>query len=71
MMKIGRRWWKQEAGYHQQARVENAFFRYKSIIGGSLRARSPDGRMTEAAIACNVLNRMTAGGRPRSYSIGH
>ena len=29
----GRRRWKQMSGYHGQARVENAFFRYKSIIG--------------------------------------
>jgi IS5 family transposase len=44
MKKIGRRRWKKAVGYHRQARVENAFFRYKSIIGGSLRARSPGGR---------------------------
>jgi hypothetical protein len=31
--KVGRRRWKKESGYHQQARVENTFFRYKSIIG--------------------------------------
>jgi hypothetical protein len=30
---IGRRQWKKESGYHQQARVENVFFRYKSIVG--------------------------------------
>ena len=57
---IGRRRWKQEAGYH----------RYKAIIGGGLRARSPGGRLTEAVIACNILNQMTARGRPESYSIG-
>jgi transposase len=68
--KIGRRRWKKEVGYHRRARVENAFFRYKSIIGGSLRARSPGGRVTEAVIACNVLNQMTEVGRPESYSIG-
>jgi IS5 family transposase len=70
MKKIGRRRWKKEVGYHRQARVENAFFRCKSIIGGSLRARSPGGRVTEALIACNVLNQMTDVGRPESYSIG-
>jgi IS5 family transposase len=70
MRKIGRRRWKKEVGYHRQARVENAFFRYKSIIGGSLRARSSGGRVTEAVIACNVLNQMTKVGRPESYSIG-
>ena len=68
--KLGRRQWKKKAGYHQQARVENAFFRYKSIIGGGLRARSPGGRVTEARLACNVLNQMTDLGRPESYSIG-
>jgi IS5 family transposase len=46
---VGRRWWKQASGYHRQARVENAFFRYKSIIGDSLHARSPAGQGTEAA----------------------
>jgi hypothetical protein len=70
MKKVGRRQWKKELGYHRQARVENAFFRYKSIIGGSLRARSPSGRATEAVIACNALNQMTERGRPASYAIG-
>jgi len=30
---VGRRQWKKESGYHRQARVENTFFRYKTIIG--------------------------------------
>ena len=70
MKTLGRRRWKKAAGYHRQARVENAFFRYKSIIGGSLRARSPGGRATEAVIACNILNHMTERGRPESYPLG-
>ena len=41
---LGRRRWKKESGYHQHARVENAFFRYTSIIGGALRARTSGGR---------------------------
>ena len=67
--KVGRRRWKKMAGYHQQARVENAFFRYKSIIGDSLRARSPAGQGREAVLACNILNRLTELGRPASYRI--
>lgn len=63
---LGRRRWQKESGYHQQARVENAFFRYKLIIGSGLRARTPGGQQTEARIACNVLNRMTELGRPAS-----
>ena len=31
-----------DRGYHRQARVENAFFRYKSILGDRLRARHLD-----------------------------
>jgi hypothetical protein len=68
MKKIGRRRWKN--GYHRQARVENTFFRYKLIIGSRLRTRSPGGRVTEATIACNILNQMTELGRPESYSTG-
>ena len=67
---IGRRRWKKEAGYHQQARVENAFFRYKSVIGGRLRARHPKAMAEETAMACNILNRMTELGRPSSIAIG-
>ena len=50
--------------------VENAFFRYMSIIGDGLRARSPAGQGTEAVLGCEILNRMTALGRPVSYRIG-
>ncbi len=67
---VGRRRWKKESGYHRQARVENAFFRYKSIIGEGLRARSPAGQGTEAVLACHILNQMTQRGRPASYAIG-
>ena len=70
VQQAGRRQWKKDSGYHQQARVENAFFRYKSIIGESLRARSPVGQETEAILACNILNQMTQLGRPASYAIG-
>ena len=67
---LGRRRWKQEAGYQLQARVEHAFFRYKSILGDRLRARSRGGRVAESVVACNVLNQMTELGRPESYSSG-
>ncbi len=70
LKKIGRRRWKTESGYHRQARVENAFFRYKSIIGDRLRARCSRAQEAEALIACNILNRMTALGRPASCPIG-
>jgi IS5 family transposase len=67
--KLGRREWKKRSGYHRQGTVENAFFRYKSIIGDRLRARHPRAQRAEALLACNVLNRMFEVGRPRSKAI--
>ena len=67
---LGRRRWKKASGDHQQARVEHAFVRYKSIVGDCLRARSSSGQRREAVLACHVLNRMTELGRPVSYRIG-
>jgi hypothetical protein len=69
-MEVGRRQWKKESGYHRQGTVENAFFRYKSIIGDRLRARHSKAQEAEALLACNILNRMTELGRPDSYAIG-
>ena len=70
VQEVGRRRWKKEAGSHRQARVENVFFRYTSIIGDGLRARSAAGQGSEGVLACNVLNRMRDLGRPASYAIG-
>ena len=60
-----------ESGYHRQGRVENAFFRYKTIIGDRLQARDQDAQFVEARLACNILNRMTDLGRPKSAAIGN
>ena len=50
--------------------MENAFFRYKSIIGDGLRAQSTAGQGSEVVLGCEILNRMTALGRPMSYRLG-
>ena len=68
--KIGRCRWKKTSRYQQQARVENAFFRYTSIIGDGLRAKTPGGRTAETLLACNILNTMTDMGRPNSCAMG-
>ena len=66
---VGRREWQKESGYRQQARVENGFFRYKSLLGGTLRTRKSNAQIREAVIGCHVLNRMAALGRPESYAV--
>jgi len=44
-------------------------FRYKVLIGNSLRARTLPARKTEAKADCLVLNRMTRLGMPVSQRI--
>ena len=67
--KLGRRERKRVSGYHRQGTVENAFFRYKSITGDRLRARSPEAQRAEAVVACNARNKMFDLGRPVSKAI--
>ena len=67
--KVGRRQWRKESGAHQQAHAENGMYRYKRIIGDRLRAKGRDSQKTEALIAVNIINRMTALGMPESAKI--
>ena len=39
---IGRKAWKQETGYHRRSLAETAMFRYKTLIGPGLKARTLD-----------------------------
>ncbi|MFT4541595.1 MAG: hypothetical protein ACI835_004056 [Planctomycetota bacterium] len=67
--RLGRRKWKKVSGYHRQGIVENAFFRYKAILGDRLHARGLATQNAEVAIGCKVLNRLLDLGRPRSVVI--
>jgi transposase len=66
----GRSEWKRQSGYYLQSHAENAFYRYKRIIGGRLRAKNDDAQKREAAIGCAILNRMFEMGEPSSYAVG-
>ncbi len=66
---IGRRAWLKESGYRQQARAENAFFRWKSMLGDRLRSKHFEAQRREAMIGCGVLNKMFELGKPRSQAI--
>lgn len=67
--RIGRKRWKQEAGYHRRSLAETAVFRFKTIFGNTLSARSLSRQITEARIKAAVLNRMTQLGMPESYKV--
>ncbi len=60
----GRLGWQKAVGYGRRSHAETAMFRYKAIIGSSLRARTLPAQKTEAKVACSVLNRMTGLGMP-------
>ena len=66
----GRSEWKRQSRYYLQSHAENAFYRYKRIIGGRLRAKNDDAQKREAAIGCVILNRMLEMGGPLSYAVG-
>src|SRR5829696_685264 len=65
----GRLGWQRAVGYGRRSLGETAVFRYKTIIGRSLRARTLSSQKTEARVACSVLNRMTRLGMPVSQRI--
>jgi hypothetical protein len=65
----GRRGWEKAVGYGKRALVETAMFRYKLLIGPTLRARKLAAQKAEARVACSVLNRMTPLGMPISQRI--
>jgi hypothetical protein len=62
----GRLGWQKAVGYGRRSLGETAVFRYKTIIGRGLRARTLPAQKTEARVGCSVLNRMTRLGMPAS-----
>ena len=66
---LGRRKWHKRSGYSGRAMVENAVYRYKSIMGRRMRSRIMKSQRMEALLACRILNRMTQLGMPESYRV--
>jgi hypothetical protein len=65
----GRLSWQKAVGYGKRALVETAMFRYKTLIGPRLRARTLPAQKSEAQMACAVINRMTQLGMPISQRV--
>ncbi len=64
---LGRREWHTSSGYSKRSMVENTMYRYKTIIGRSMRSRTFDGQRVEVQLASKILNTMTRLGMPDSY----
>ena len=56
-------------GIINRAKWRIHYYRYKTIIGRKLRARTEKGREVEALLGCVVLNRFTELGRCRSEQV--
>ena len=66
---LGRREWHTSSGYNRRSMAENTVFRYKTIIGRSMRGRTLDGQRVEVQLASKILNTMTCLGMPDCYRV--
>lgn len=66
---LGRREWHKRSGYSRRSMVENAIYRYKTILGRAMRSRGLDGQRAEAQLRCGILDRMVLLGMPNSYKV--
>lgn len=66
---VGRKEWKKETGYHRRSLSETGMYRYKAIIGPTLRSRTLPNQKTEAAVGVRCLNQFTRLGMPISIKI--
>jgi len=67
--KLGRREWHTSSGYSKRSMVENTMYRYKTLIGRSMRSRTLGGQRIEVQLASKILNTMTLLGMPDSYKV--
>jgi transposase len=67
--RYGRIGWQRRSGYTRRSLIETAMYRYKTVVGRRLQARTLPNQRTEAKVGCNVLNRMTGLGMPTSVRV--
>lgn len=65
----GRYVWRTFGGATRQSLAENAVSRFKSLLGTRLTARRFENQQVEAMVKCQVLNRMSALGLPKSERV--
>jgi hypothetical protein len=64
-----RKGWKIQSGYHRRSISENAFFRWKTILGEKMYAREFENQKTEAAIKAAVLNKFIQIAAPKAVKV--
>lgn len=63
-----RKQWKQETHYHRRSLAETAMYRYKTLFGGAVRARTFDNQIKELCLNIVAMNRMTSLGIPSTLT---
>jgi hypothetical protein len=66
---LGRREWHNSSGYSKRSPVENIMYRYKTIIGRSMRSRTLGGQRVKVQLASKILNTMARLGMPHCYRV--
>ena len=66
---LGRREWHKRSGYSKRSMVENAIYRYKTIIGRDMRSRGLEGQRVEVQLGCGILNGVALLGMLDSYEL--
>ena len=61
--------WHTQSGYSKRSMVENTMYRYKTIIGRTMRSRTFDRQRVEVHMGCKILNTMTRLGMSDSYRV--
>ena len=61
--------WQRSSGYNRRSLAETAMYRYKTVVGRRLHARTLTKQRNETKVGCNVLNRMTTLGLPATVRI--
>ena len=69
MQEKGRRGWQKAVAYGKRSLVETGMFRYKTLIGPTLRAQKFAAQQVKAHMACFVMNRMTQLGMSSSERV--
>lgn len=69
IQKHGLKEWKMANGYHKRSLNETVMFRFKSIFGGELGARTMENQKVEILLKCLILNKFTGIGMPISYKV--
>jgi hypothetical protein len=61
--------WHYKNDFGRRNRVENTFYRLKTIFGRKLFSRNPQNQDVESHLICHLLNQMTELGMPKTVKI--